>query len=99
MLPSLWYFLKAGNSYKAGTYMGSNLSIGRPDKAYGGILIRAMMPVKIVPNSKGELVAKSNESKEAFVEGPCMCVRKHMRISTVLHTSENYASPGKPPIH
>ena len=64
-----WYFHKQnGQAFKSGTYKGLDLSIGKGDKAVGGILFRAMMPVRISGDGGG--------SKKDFIEGPCLLVDK-----------------------
>ena len=43
-----WYFHKFGNSYKAGTYKGLDVAIGKGEGvAAGGILLRSLMPVTL----------------------------------------------------
>jgi hypothetical protein len=67
-----WYFHKQnGMAFKSGTYKGLDLAIGKGDKAVGGILFRAMMPVKI----NGAKVEPSS-CKVDFIEGPCLLVDK-----------------------
>ena len=41
-----WYFHKVGGTYKSGSYKGLDLSFGK-HSAIGGILIRALMRVKV----------------------------------------------------
>ena len=63
-----WYFHRFGKTYKSGTYKGMDLSFGKGDQAYGGILIRAITSVcafgckHLPPND--------------FIEGPCNTVNK-----------------------
>ena len=65
-----WYFHKQnGLAFKSGTYKGLDLAIGKGDKAVGGILFRAMMPVRV---SEGK--ADPSSSKADFIEGPCLLV-------------------------
>ena len=65
-----WYFHKQnGLAFKSGTYKGLDLSIGKGDKAVGGILFRAMMPVKLIDGRAEPLNSKSD-----FIEGPCLLV-------------------------
>ena len=56
-------------AFKSGTYKGLDLSIGKGDKAVGGILFRAMMPVRVDGEKAETLNLKSN-----FIEGPCLLV-------------------------
>lgn len=65
-----WYFHKQnGAAFKSGTYKGLDLAIGKGDKAVGGILFRAMMPVKVTEGKAEPLNSKSD-----FIEGPCLLV-------------------------
>jgi hypothetical protein len=65
-----WYFHKQnGMAFKSGTYKGLDLAIGKGDKAVGGILFRAMMPVRVTNTS-----AVPSSSKSDFIEGPCLLV-------------------------
>jgi len=41
-----WYFHRSGNTYRSGTYKGLDLSIGKNDKEFGGILIRSIEDVE-----------------------------------------------------
>ncbi|TNV77148.1 hypothetical protein FGO68_gene12280 [Halteria grandinella] len=44
---STWFFLRYSNgTYVSGSYKGLNISFGKGDKAYGGILLRAMSDMK-----------------------------------------------------
>jgi len=71
-----WYFHRyASKTYKAGTYKGLDLAIGKGKQAVGGILIRSLMPtMKAVSGSLSTL-----SSKKDFVEGPCNCVNRILR--------------------
>lgn len=73
-----WYFHKQnGMAFKSGTYKGLDLSFGKGDKAVGGILFRAMMPVTI-KDSK----AVPMHSKADFIEGPCLLVDRILSDAT-----------------
>lgn len=63
-----WYFHRFGKTYKVGTYKGMDLTFGKGDKAYGGILIRAI-------SSVGATDGKHLPPNE-FIEGPCNTVNK-----------------------
>lgn len=67
-----------GGNYKAGSYKGLDLSFGRPGKAIGGILIRSIMQVSVSKSSKICTVEKS-AGKDAFIEGPCLCVDRILK--------------------
>ena len=44
-----WYFHRYGNSYRAGTYKGLDVSLGKgAGVAVGGILLRSLMPLTLV---------------------------------------------------
>lgn len=73
-----WYFHKQnGLAFKSGTYKGLDLAIGKGDKAVGGILFRAMMPVRVSEKKAEPLGAKSD-----FIEGPCLLVDRILADAT-----------------
>ena len=72
-----WYFHKLGKSYKAGSYKGLDLSIGKGEGiAAGGILLRSMIPLTLAPSSTADRMVFTEDSrnKSEFVQGPCNCV-------------------------
>lgn len=74
-----WYFHKFGNSYKAGTYKGVDISIGKGEGvAAGGILLRSLMPLTLATTSTAETLTFHHDSrgKSQFIEGPCNCVNR-----------------------
>lgn len=64
----MWYFHRFGKAYKAGTYKGLDLSFGKGEKAFGGILIRAISSL----GATGNKHLPPNE----FIEGPCNSVTR-----------------------
>jgi len=69
-----WYFHKQnGMAFKSGTYKGLDLAIGKGEKAVGGILFRAMMPVRVTQKDNG-FKAEPSSTKADFIEGPCLLV-------------------------
>jgi len=74
-----WYFHRQNNStYKSGTYKGLDISFGgltppgKSEKAYGGILIRAVEP--LTQEAMGEGKGKKKKKAAEIVEGSCRCV-------------------------
>jgi len=73
-----WYFhrMGPGKAYKSGTYKGLDLSFGgqsdgkKKDKAYGGVLIRAIQPL----NQSSQKNEKKKKTKGPIIEGSCTCV-------------------------
>jgi hypothetical protein len=74
-----WYFHRFGSAYKAGTYKGLDLAIGKGDSAAGGILIRSLMPARERPDLPGTFT--NSESKADFIEGPCNSVNKILEVT------------------
>jgi hypothetical protein len=81
-LSGRWYFHRFGKTYKTGTYKGMDLSFGKGDVAFGGILIRAI-------NSVGACNGKNLQPNE-FIEGPCNSVTRILE-----HNSASEANPIK----
>ena len=72
-----WYFHKFGKSYKAGTYKGLDVSIGKGDGvAAGGILLRSLMPLTLSETSDQKLTFTNRTDKANFLEGPCNCINR-----------------------
>ena len=72
-----WYFHKFGSTYKAGTYKGLDVSIGKGEGvAAGGILLRSLMPITLHESAGAEMRFTNGTDKSSFVEGPCNCVNR-----------------------
>ena len=72
-----WYFHKFGSTYKAGTYKGLDVSIGKGEGvAAGGILLRSLMPITLQESVGSEMRFANSTDKASFVEGPCNCVNR-----------------------
>ena len=62
-----WYFHKMNGSYKGGSYKGLDITFGRHDTCFGGILIRG--------------IQLSNDPTAIIIEGPCLVVDQVLKRS------------------
>ena len=71
----IWYFHKDfDNEYKSETFKSLDLAIGKGGKAYGGILIKSMIPAQVISEEGQPLKLRNSEAKSDFIEGPSKCV-------------------------
>ncbi|KAG0296555.1 hypothetical protein BGZ96_009134 [Linnemannia gamsii] len=73
-----WYFHKMNGSYKGGSYKGLDITFGRHDTCFGGILIRG--------------IQLSNDPTATIIEGPCLVVDqvlKHTNSKMIIDLVNN----------
>ncbi|KAG0348575.1 hypothetical protein BG005_011426 [Podila minutissima] len=73
-----WYFHKMNGSYKGGSYKGLDITFGRHDTCFGGILIRG--------------IQLSNDPTAIIIEGPCLVVDqvlKHTNSKMIINLVDN----------
>jgi len=73
-----WYFHKTGNSFRGGTFKGLDITFGKTDEYYGGILIRSIESLDIevgkinIHTMENRLTAPDIQSE--VIEGPSVTV-------------------------
>ncbi|KAF9900767.1 hypothetical protein EC991_006909 [Linnemannia zychae] len=73
-----WYFHKMNGSYKGGSYKGLDITFGKHDTCFGGILIRG--------------IQLSNDPTATIIEGPCLVVDqvlKHTNSPMIVNLVNN----------
>ncbi|KAI9240567.1 MAG: hypothetical protein BYD32DRAFT_408168 [Podila humilis] len=73
-----WYFHKMNGSYKGGSYKGLDITFGRHDTCFGGILVRG--------------IQLSNDPMAIIIEGPCLVVDqvlKHTNSKMIINLVDN----------
>ncbi|KAG0284396.1 hypothetical protein BGZ97_008213 [Linnemannia gamsii] len=73
-----WYFHKMNGSYKGGSYKGLDITFGRHNTCFGGILIRG--------------IQLSNDPTATIIEGPCLVVDqvlKHTNSKMIINLVNN----------
>ena len=53
-----------------------DLTFGKSENEFGGILLRGLLPIVMDKNEKRELIEFVSGDKSDFIEGPCTCVQK-----------------------
>ena len=61
--------------------MGLDLAFGQGKKAAGGILLRSLMPVRVISNDNDKFIARNSDMRSEFIEGPCNCVKKILELT------------------